>query len=333
MLDKINKVDPIDILKIENGIYSDKNKKNRFSLQLMLFRACNFGCKYCITHSKPENINYDNLNLGFKNLDKFIKYHNDFFKEIETTQIQFMGGEPTLIDICEYLDKIQDNSFKEFRLMTNLFRPNKYFEDLQKYLFSRKIDIDITTSFHAGKITIEDFVDKMNCLISLFGDKSIRSHVIVNDETLPIVKKLEEKIGDNKNFHMMYRKDLTSRGKISNEVSDFINNKKKKNYTKGNTKITLKDGSEFLIGACDLRYVFGEKVFNPCGYFCETMSGKRVCKIDFANGNIMTCKASYTKESTIGNLFENNYKFDTCKNICTNQTCNFSNPGDIIWKV
>ena len=309
-------------------------RKNIFYIQLFLFKACNYKCEYCITKSNTDDINKENLVKGFKNLDKFIKGHSEKHKDIDTTSIQVIGGEPTLIDLIPYLDMINSKSFKIFKLMTNFYRPINYFEDLYNYKIKRDLDIQFTLSFHALKMDKNEFFEKYKLLTQMFEKKNVNISIVVNDTN---INKVKEFVSDVKETgiidfkKMKFKKDFT-KNQVSKEVSDFVDEMILTKPWPETSLIKYNDGSIDEVNLNKIRCIYGKYDFNPQGFHCETKLGKNHCKIDFKTGNIYFCKRCMDKKECIGNLFENKYNFDITDDICISKTCNFCNRGDKIYK-
>ena len=244
---------------IKNMISFESLEKDIFCLDFRLTSKCNYNCWYCTDmHNNKEKT----LIFSIKNYKELIT------KLDQDIRLFLYGGEPTLhpqfIDIVKCSqENLSKNSIIE--IQTNLSFPTKKLElliskDIMNY--PGKPTIKFLVSYHYGECSFKNFIK--NCLI-------LYRHKLLDQVAVMYQKKHEEIIMKNmkimKNMFTKTSVELlpTLCGSVKEnmerpyeDIDNFYKNKKalelaKNSYSfKKRLKVTLKDGSTFLVSSFDL---------------------------------------------------------------------------------
>lgn len=143
-------------------IISENNTNDRDVIYEIYFNyQCNYRCSYCYSHSGPEKMTFENVNIL---LDKFNAIPDE---DKQYITIQFLGGEPLIFEHFEYFLTHISKKFK-LTLTTNFsLLPN--FVDLVN---SHK-NLEIEFSLHYEYFSKEYFDNLYYLMTVLTGKKLI----------------------------------------------------------------------------------------------------------------------------------------------------------------
>lgn len=167
----------------ENNITSltrYKKPKNFFSWQL--FYKCNYHCNYCFEKNLTHyNFNYNELLKTSQNIWKY-------YKKFGFEWLSIIGGEATLLEVDKLLFLFKNFKNEEnltFELITNFYRPIKYFEKI--FLYFKNIKrIIIKVSYHEEYNTLKDFFKKFEELVKIskkYKNVFLKIEFVITEQT------------------------------------------------------------------------------------------------------------------------------------------------------
>ena len=299
------------------------NHKNKLKIDFALTNKCNFCCPYCfeIANLNKSRIEIEKLLRNTSNyLYKYIKYNFD--NEVKELEIVFYGGEPTLERnfIVEFIKRIQ--------------------------LLSKNYNVDFRYTFITnGFLFSKDFINKLDnkgckfVQITLDGEKEYHNKRRTNINKIntfdTIINNINQLIKNH--FYVVIRLNVDKNNFES--IKRLIDNVQ--------NLFDIKENGEYL--RFDIARVFGTKdsynlmEFETCK---EILSSKllQLHLIDIRiNCNALTtfCSAeSLTNDIVIdfkgdiyrcwNNVFDENYKINTIKNLLENKCDPYENSDNTI---
>lgn len=229
--------------------FPKKEDINRRILSWEMFSDCNYNCSKCFQNS------YRNKSIiNFKEIDKLIynsKKVYDLYKINNFRRIEIIGGEITLLS-SENLIKILSIFENEKNLIINLYsnfsrEENYFFPIIDKFCNLKRLEL--TLSFHEEKISLNEYVKKLNKLLEYTKNKQnvkVIMQFTVNANNIKLLNQLykiynvykqlynismsihEELIMNNKHeiissFNIYNEKNI----KLNEELLSFFNRNKK----------------------------------------------------------------------------------------------------------
>ena len=274
------------------------------AIKLYLDNLCNIYCTYCNVDKKRKRKITD---------DEIINWFVENQENIDFSQIQLMGGEPTLIYNNKLFDFIND-CFDNIYMTTNLYDEKL----IEKWISRSREKISLTVSIHL------DVFKKQWENILKYSDNIIKFNVIVTERNIDDLFDIVEKINYFNKPILLIPKNL-----------------KPHDSYKGFDKNTLKELIKQLID--------NELHYNLLNY--EFVEEARLGKIDYKendclkksplcidmNGDIFSCEYSASfyqynnnEKNIYGNILKNSIaevekeiskKLETCKVDSTCQSC------------
>lgn len=136
--------------------------KSKFDYKVVwrTHNVCNFSCPYCFQKNSND---LKKINSYYPIVNKIIDKINNELNKLNGKQIEiaFMGGEPTLINLYNIIQKIEPKSnFISFKIFTN------FSASLEKYqkIFSLENDnkrIGLSISIHDDIINFDNYIKKV----------------------------------------------------------------------------------------------------------------------------------------------------------------------------
>jgi organic radical activating enzyme len=177
----------------------------------MLFDTCNFSCSYCCSSEFNEGDIW-------KDRDKISKYIRYVLSQLKTYKFEFeleiLGGEPTLYyDLNNIINKVSEiDNVQRIRLITNLSKPTKYFEDFNsdKLIITPSYHHEYNTDrFIRRCIELSNIGKSIRPIINIYPDKKIwesikTSILILQDFNIPYTMNLLRKVSGKFNWEIKY---------------------------------------------------------------------------------------------------------------------------------
>lgn len=180
-------------------------KSNYLSLTIAPTQACNFGCSYCYENNKV------NKKMTLEILDGIVNFVNNKYASIDTLNVVWYGGEPTLeIDAINYLSSELQKNMKKYNafMVTNGFCLDKLVDSFEELKINGlQITLDGTRDTHNKTRCLKNgggTFDKIIANIHTLLDKhhvniSIRMNISKAnaDQYVPLYHFLQEEFGKN----------------------------------------------------------------------------------------------------------------------------------------
>ena len=134
--------------------------RSRFGIHLGLGQSCNFQCGYC-TQGKHDNSKFgeecaQDLKLCGKINERLAGYISSATGGRMNPSLTFIGGEPTLYPVGEYLGILRETiAPSEVILITNLSAEIRFYGEM-----ADKWPLRITASYHGAQFSLERFKRK-----------------------------------------------------------------------------------------------------------------------------------------------------------------------------
>lgn len=237
---------------------------------------CNYRCSYCTQRYKRINI-MPSLKL------LSIAKENIINLQRRKIYLTLSGGEPTIIPY--FIDFIKDllHNIKnlEIKVITNLSRERKYYEELVQKIGEDINKLSFFTSFHHEFAEVDDFLNNIQ-FISNSGLKTTIS-VLAHPESMFKFKELCKKLNRIKNEYLTYNIKYIREGtdldrRYESEDIEWI----KKFYNENNEKNIFLD---YVTDNNDVKRVFfhtneiiAQRLDNFKGMYCS--AGSKLIAID-----------------------------------------------------
>lgn len=167
--------------------------KNR-SLVLFTSYLCNYNCSYCAQknnrklYKESENLNEINKKL-LNTVDKLCQtlFVNKKIMDEYNNSLQIIGGEPSIINLYEIINKLIINKtyIKNLKIFTNFSKNIEYYIKLVELLNKLNAKVILSVSFHDEYISLEEFykkIKKFSDLISNNKNVSFYTKMVVTNK-------------------------------------------------------------------------------------------------------------------------------------------------------
>lgn len=246
-----------------DDILEISTKTSLYSIKWKLIDICNYKCEYCYQKRSEKDISeYVKYNKQ-KIYETLEKINNIIEKLNRPIEIHFTGGEVTLIDLYDIIQKLHSNT-KKIVIATNFSNTSDYYNSIIDYCKTKSIKLTILASYHSSQCSFNDFFTK---LTKLNDKKCVKSIFVFNKA----------------NFNKMYSKArfLTNLGYLVKpvpmrdssldkatetqiELMNYFRNKsiKKPFYVK------LKNATVYANASSEIFSYIDNHVFSPKDFYC-----------------------------------------------------------------
>lgn len=240
--------------------------KNDLSILWTLTKYCPYNCEYCIQkNGKVKQIEHT---------QEYLEQIANKIKNIlnkagnPNTKIVFIGGEPSIFNLSDIIEKLDCACIKKYSVVTNLFQKIDYYLNLEKYVNNLNKQISFSASLHKTQCNIDDFLNKVIHL------KNCRPTLVVTTENYKDIIKLNEEL----KCKQVYCRLKTARGndkihsieKLPDDIITYIEKHNNKYSTSKKIKViyknnVIKNYSDIGIFAKDLE----EYKLNFSNFICS----------------------------------------------------------------
>lgn len=178
----------IDTVKVTKNVVME-DKRNLFYIKWRLLNACNYHCSYCIRKD------LDKKSIPFSELKEKAIFLN---KVPVPFRLELIGGEVSLLNLEELLEKVSNPNLKAIYISTNLSKPAEYFLSLFFFLKKKGIDLELSCSLHEEECDEDEFIQKvielsdyvtriyLECVVTGANDSTIKKIMKVEKENVKI---------------------------------------------------------------------------------------------------------------------------------------------------
>lgn len=267
--------------------------ENSFTVSWKITNGCNYKCPYCIANSP---------NLKIDSFEDVKKVAIGIFKALkdvkEPVRLHYVGGEPTLYDLVSLTKIINTRrQINNVNLITNLFRPKKYFLELDDYCKSVDIKLSLLASYHPTEYSDnKDFLDKIKYLNEriksfrvcfVFNNDNIEKDVINFCKDNDILMNISVERDNNNNKLFISKENLDylskleneqkmSREKVSMAIKAFTRDDKVYAYSSTSSFLTeieeggyIPDGKECTAGITTVRVLHDGTLLRAGCNYCQ----------------------------------------------------------------